>query len=238
MQSLPRTLRSASATELKDRLEAARRDTPFVLYREGDDRQRIIVLDDDRDCLTIGRQDASDVPLPWDFAVSRVHATLERVGEEWTLVDDGSSRNGSFLNGVRLYGRRRLKDGDIIRVGYTTMVYVVPREREFSSSTAAVTSSAVPRFTTAQRRVLVALCRPLVGGHLGAPNSNQQIAGELFLGVETVKSHMQALFEAFGIQDLPQNQKRAELARLALERGAVREDELLAGASHAIGHNV
>lgn len=237
MQSLPRTLRSASPTELKDRLEAARRDAPFVLYREGDDRQRIVVLDDERPCLTIGRQEASDVPLHWDSAVSRVHATLERVGEEWTLVDDGSSRNGSFLNGVRVYGRRRLKDGDIIRVGHTTMVYVVPREREFSSSTAAVTSSAVPRFTTAQRRVLVALCRPLVGGHLGAPSSNQQIAGELFLGVETVKSHMQALFEAFGIQDLPQNQKRAELARLALERGAVREDELLTGA-HAIGHDL
>ncbi|MEA2233431.1 MAG: hypothetical protein QOD83_3247 [Solirubrobacteraceae bacterium] len=237
MQSLPRTLRSASARELKDRLDAARRDVPFVLYREGDDRQRIVMLDK-RATLSIGRQDASDVPLPWDAAVSRVHATLERVGEEWTLVDDGSSRNGSFLNGVRVHGRRRLKDGDIIRVGYTTMAYIVPRDRELSSSTAAVTSSTVPRFTTAQRRVLVALCRPLVDGHLGAPTSNQQIAGELFIGVETVKSHMQALFEAFGIQDLAQNQKRAELARLALERGAVTEDELLAGALHTIGHDL
>ena len=62
-------------------------------------------------------------------------------------------------------------------------------------------------------------------------SSNQQIATELFLGIETVKSHLHTLFEAFGIQDLPQNQKRAELARLAVQCGAVTEDELLAGRS-------
>jgi pSer/pThr/pTyr-binding forkhead associated (FHA) protein len=232
VEALPRSLRAVSAQELKERLEAARNDAPFVLYREGDDRQRIVTLDGHAR-LTIGRQDASDIPLPWDSAVSRVHATLECVGDEWTLVDDGSSRNGSFLNAERVHGRRRLKDGDLIRIGFTTIAYVVPSERALSSSTVAATSSNVPVVSAAQRRVLVALCRPLVDGRRGAPSSNQQIAGELFLGVETVKSHMQALFEAFAIQSLPQNQKRAELARLAFELGAVREDELLAAAPRA-----
>jgi pSer/pThr/pTyr-binding forkhead associated (FHA) protein len=230
MHSLPYVLRTTSATELKERVEAARDDQPFVLYRDGDGRQRIVPLDGPQR-LTIGRQGASDIPLSWDAAVSRVHATLERIGEEWTLVDDGSSRNGSFVNAVRVRGRRRLCDGDVIRIGFTTIAYVVPREREASSSTAAATSSSAPAFTTAQRRVLVALCRPLVERRFGVASSNQQIAGELFLGVETVKTHMQALFEAFGIRDLPQNQKRAELARLALKRGAVTEDELLAEGS-------
>ncbi|MEA2153952.1 MAG: hypothetical protein QOE11_92 [Solirubrobacteraceae bacterium] len=237
VQSLPQTLRAVSAGELKERLEAARSDAPFVLYREGDDRQRIVVLEG-RERLTIGRQDASDIPLPWDSAVSRVHATLECVGREWTLVDDGSSRNGSFLNGERVHGRRRLQDGDILRIGFTTIAYVEPSERQLSSSTIAATSSAVPLVTAAQRRVLEALCRPLVEERFGATASNQQIAAELFLGVETVKSHMQALFEAFGIQSLPQNQKRAELARLAFERGAVREDELLAGGARAAGDGI
>jgi pSer/pThr/pTyr-binding forkhead associated (FHA) protein len=229
MSSLPPTLRASSARELKERMDAARCDAPFVLYRDDSACQRIVVLDRDGR-LTIGRQDASDVPLPWDSAVSRVHATLERVGDEWTLVDDGSSRNGSFLNGERVHGRRRLADGDLIRVGFTTLAYVVPRDRELSSSTVAATSSSAPFVTAAQRRVLVALCRPLVDGPFGTASSNQQIAGELFVGVETVKSHMQALFEAFGIQGLPQNRKRAELARLALMRGAVTEDELYTGA--------
>jgi pSer/pThr/pTyr-binding forkhead associated (FHA) protein len=237
MPAFPSALRTTSATELKERVEAARADQPFVLYREGDGRQRIVVLDGPQR-LTIGRQDASDIPLPWDAAVSRVHATLERVGEEWTLVDDGSSRNGSFVNTVRVRGRRRLKDGDVIRVGVTTMVYVVPSERVTSSSTIATTSSEVPPLTIAQRRVLVALCRPLIEGRFSVASTNQQIARELFLGVETVKTHMQALFEAFGVRDLPQNQKRGELARLALKRGAVTEDELLTGPTDAVGRKL
>lgn len=230
MHSLSSALRTTSATELKERLDAARTNLPFVLYREADQRQRIVVLDGPPR-LTIGRQEASDIPLPWDEAVSRVHATLERVGEEWTLIDDGSSRNGSFVNAVRVRGRRRLSDGDIIRIGFTTLAYVVPREREASTSTVAATSSGMPALTAAQRRVLVALCRPLVEGRFSSASSNQQIAGELFLGVETVKTHMQALFDAFELRGLPQNRKRAELARLALRRGVVTEDELLTGAS-------
>ena len=233
MRSLPQTLRAATATELKERMDAARSESPFVLYRGEDESQQIVVLADDP-IMSIGRQDASDVALPWDTAVSRVHAMLERVGEEWTLVDDGSSRNGSYLNGERAVGRKRLRDGDVIRVGHTTIAYIVPRERELSSSTAAVTTSHVPHCTAAQRRVLLALCRPLVQRRFGVPSSNRQIAAELTLGMETVKSHMQALFEAFGIHDLPQNQKRAELARRALRRGAVTEDELLAGKPPAV----
>lgn len=228
MHAFPSALRTTSASELKERVKAADTNTAFVLYREGDGRQRIIILDGPQR-LTIGRQDASDIPLPWDTAVSRVHAVLERVGEEWTLIDDGSSRNGSFVNGVRVRGRRRLNDGDVIRIGFTTIGYVVPSEREASSSTIAVTASSAPALTAAQRRVLVALCRPLVQERFRSASSNQQIAGELFLGVETIKTHMQALFEAFGVRGLPQNQKRAELARLALKGGVVTEDELLAG---------
>jgi pSer/pThr/pTyr-binding forkhead associated (FHA) protein len=234
MHALPTALRTTSARELKDRVQAAGTNTPFILYRDGDGAQRIILLDKPSR-LTIGRQEASDIPLPWDAAVSRVHAVLERVGDEWTLVDDGSSRNGSFVNGVRVRGRLRLNDGDVIRIGFTTFAYVIPSERQTSSSTVAVTSSGAPALTAAQRRVLVALCRPLVQDSFRAASSNQQIAGELFLGVETVKTHMRALFEAFGVSGLPQNQKRAELARRALKAGAVTEDELLTGTSHVAG---
>ena len=41
--------------------------------------------------------------------------------------------------------------------------------------------------------------------------------------VETVKSHLRALFDLFGVGDLPQNRKRSELARRAFETGLVRE---------------
>ncbi len=53
------------------------------------------------------------------------------------------------------------------------------------------------------------------------PASNKQIADELSIGVETVKTHMRALFDAFGMGDLPQHQKRAALAQRALQTALV-----------------
>jgi DNA-binding NarL/FixJ family response regulator len=77
-------------------------------------------------------------------------------------------------------------------------------------------------FTPAQRRVLVALCRPFAdGSNYAAPASNQQIADEIFLSVESVKMHLRALFSTFGLNELPQNQKRAKLAETALRFGLV-----------------
>ena len=69
--------------------------------------------------------------------------------------------------------------------------------------------------------MLVALCRPLLADQFAGPASNREIAEALYVSVETVKSHLHVLFERFGIGDVPQNRKRAELARRAIERGAV-----------------
>jgi hypothetical protein len=222
---LPHALHRATPAELQERIEAERRQRPFLLLRDGDGRQRIVDLGAAPERLTVGRSASSDVALPWDGEVSRVHATLERLGDEWTLVDDGRSRNGSFVDGERLQGRRRLRDGDLIVVGRTTIVFRAPAGRE-SLRTATSQAPAVPKVSEAQRRVLVALCRPYAEGTFAVPASNRQIADELVLGVETVKTHMSALFEAFGLGSLPQHQKRATLAQRALETGLVSRGEL------------
>jgi DNA-binding NarL/FixJ family response regulator len=67
--------------------------------------------------------------------------------------------------------------------------------------------------------VLAALCRPAREQPFAGPPSNREIAEELVVSVDTVKSHLHALFELFGVQDMPQNAKRAELVRRAFERG-------------------
>ena len=73
--------------------------------------------------------------------------------------------------------------------------------------------------------MLVALCRPL-SAH-GAVASNREIADELVVALDTVKGTLSRLFEQFGIgSDVPQNQKRALLARRAVQAGVVREDEV------------
>ena len=78
-----------------------------------------------------------------------------------------------------------------------------------------------------QRRILVALCRPFRDGNQYAtPATNQQVADEVFLSLDAVKGHLRALFEKFGIADLPQNQKRVRLVELALRNGVISVREL------------
>ena len=94
------------------------------MYRDGADRQQILELSAAHSPLSIGRQPASDIALTWDDEVSRAHADVECIGDVWTLVDDGRSRNGSYVGGERVHGRRALRDGDVIAVGRTTLTYI------------------------------------------------------------------------------------------------------------------
>jgi pSer/pThr/pTyr-binding forkhead associated (FHA) protein len=210
-----------SPREVAARLGAERRGRPFLLHIDGDGRQRIVTLPADGEPLSIGRGPSAGVALPWDTEVSRLHAVLERVDDAWTLADDGLSRNGSFVNGRRLRGRRRLSDGDAITVGNTLIVFRAPAAEE-GGTTVTTSDGAPPALTPAQQRVLIALCGPDGEGGFTGPHTNREIADELFLGVETVKSHLRIMFDLFGVAGLPQNRKRGELARRAIELGLVR----------------
>lgn len=212
---LPDALHRATPAELKQRLAAERLGRPFLLYRDDAAEQRIVDLDVVASSLSVGRSDACDLALTWDDEVSRIHASLERLGGEWTLVDDGGSRNGSFVAGERVRGRRRLRDGDALLFGRTVIVFRNPSRAE-SLLTATSTSPFVPHVSAAQLRVLTALCRPLADGEFAAPATNREIADELVVSIETVKTHMHALFETFQLGDLPGRQKRAALAQRAL----------------------
>ena len=76
--------------------------------------------------VSVGRRPDNDIPLIWDTQVSRRHALMERLGDGWVLVDDGTSRNGSYLNGDRVEGRHALSDGDVLRFGDTVLLYRSP----------------------------------------------------------------------------------------------------------------
>ena len=217
---------SSSPLELKARIEAERRGAPFVEYRDGEGRQVIVDLGGGEPVRTIGRREGSDVMLGWDPEVSRLHAMLERAGEEWTVVDDGLSANGSFVNGRRVTHRQRLRDGDELCFGATHMTFRRPA-RDGARSTVVVQSGAAPpAVSEAQRKVLIALCRPLKDPGVTTPATNREIAEELVVSVDTVKAHLRTLFDRFELDELPQNQKRAQLAAAALLRGVVKPHEL------------
>jgi pSer/pThr/pTyr-binding forkhead associated (FHA) protein len=224
MTGNPLERHAASPAELRDRLAAERRGLPFLVHRDGEGRQVIVELSAERTRLTIGRSPRNDVALRWDGEVSRLHAEIERVGGSWLVADDQLSRNGTYVNGERVRTRRVLRTGDVIRVGDTQVAFVAPAAASISA-TATAGRPGAPALTPAQKRMLVALCRPVQ--ERGVVATNREIADELVVALDTVKGTLSRLFELFGIgADVPQNQKRALLARRALHAGVVGADEL------------
>lgn len=175
--------------------------------------------------VTAGRSATADVRLLDDPLVSRVHARFERVAGTWTVVDDGVSRNGTFVNGRRLTGRRVLHDRDEVRIGSTVLSFCVV-EADEPITLAIDTPLTAARLTPAQRAVLVALCRPLGRGGGAVPASNSQIADELVVSVDTVKTHLRVLYTKLGLEQLPPVQKRLRLVDVALRTGLVTMHDL------------
>ncbi len=207
-------------------IAAERTGLPFLLYRDDDGELRLMTVEGG-ELFTIGRGPATDVSLRWDAGVSLLHAELIYRGGSWLIADEGLSRNGTFINGQRLQGRRRLRAGDMIRVGHTTLAFREGADVADGGTAPLTTAGGLVDVTDAQRRVLIALCRPfLEGGEVPHPASNQAIGEELFLSVEAVKTHLRELYRRFGLEDVPQNEKRARLAHRGIELGIVSARDL------------
>ncbi|MFL5910111.1 MAG: FHA domain-containing protein [Gaiellaceae bacterium] len=70
--------------------------------------------------LTVGRASQNDVAIDGDEFASARHVRFEpRRDGVW--VHDLGSTNGTYVNGVRIDGARRLAAGDVIRVGETDL---------------------------------------------------------------------------------------------------------------------
>jgi hypothetical protein len=222
----PLALDLASSDDLEARREAEKRGEPFLLLRDDQGTQRIVELDESAGSVTIGRRLEADVALPWDPEVSRLHAELEFKAGEWTLCDDGFSQNGTYVNGLRIHGRRRLTDGDLVRIGQTSIAFCDPGLSGLGVTLAPGELGIAPKFSEQQQRILRALCRPLMGDGEGVkPSSDAEVAAATGIPEDVVTTELDHLGRAFGLQDMPAPDRRAEIALLALRSGLVRADE-------------
>jgi pSer/pThr/pTyr-binding forkhead associated (FHA) protein len=225
MPHSPLQAHSATPAELRERIEAERRGRPFLVFRDDEGAQRLLDLTS-RQRLSIGRGTGNELSLPWDTEVSRLHAELEAIAGEWTVTDDGLSRNGTFVNGTRISGRTRLRDGDVLRVGQTSIAYRRPEAEDSMPTQVAGMRLTLSDLPPTQRLVLIALARPYKHDEFAVPAPNQDIADELHLSVDAVKAHLRTLFQRFGIEHLPQNQKRSRLVAEALQSGLISTRDL------------
>lgn len=219
---------SLSPRELKELLAAEREGEPFLAFRDEAGGLGLFPVGHAEQSHTLGRRPEMALSIPWDSLVSGLHAELQGRGGEWSIVDDGLSTNGTYVDGQRVSGRRRLRDGDRVRIGHTILAYRAGGLTPVKETVAATGEPLRQELTDAQRRVLVALCRPLRdGSEFTTPATNQQIAEELFLSVDAVKMHLRTLFAKFELTDLAQNEKRARLAECALQFGVIAQRDLI-----------
>jgi pSer/pThr/pTyr-binding forkhead associated (FHA) protein len=223
----PITLGQPTQEELEARRAAERIGDPFLVYRDDAGRQHIFSLAERTQSITLGRREEADISVPWDPEMSRVHAELELIAGEWTVSDDGLSQNGTWVNGLRLSGRRRLADGDLLRVGRTTFAFCEPVGSATTGPTLVPGElSATPRFSDQQQRVLRALCRPLFTDGEGInPSTDEEVAEATGIPLEAVVSELDHLGRAMGLEDMPHGDQRAEIALLAMRSGLVSADD-------------
>jgi serine phosphatase RsbU (regulator of sigma subunit) len=85
-----------------------------LVVLKGLNAKQCIRLEKDR--ILLGRNANCDVVLPAnDFAVSREHACILRVQDQF-FIEDMGSRNGTYLNNESVTERRLLNDNDRIRI--------------------------------------------------------------------------------------------------------------------------
>ncbi len=110
--------------------------TPKLVVTSGKSAGRTIAVK--REKLLVGRADECDV-RPLSEEVSRRHCAFH-VEADSLVVEDLRSRNGTFVNGSRIEGRRPLVDGDIVRIGNLELKVACRAAAEPPSQRAAVPS--------------------------------------------------------------------------------------------------
>jgi predicted component of type VI protein secretion system len=142
-----------------------------------------------------------DIVLADDRAVSALHAELACLGGTWILSDDGLSKNGTFVNGRRLTGRRRLRGGDELSIGRTRLVFHEAASREQCTESG-------PGPTAGERALLDALA-----ADDRVPATDTAIAAALERPLAHVREELAGLCAHFEITSDDPVVARAELAR-------------------------
>lgn len=162
--------------------------------------------------VTIGRDRGNDVVVSSDPSVSRRHARLEKSGSVWRVFDL-DSRNGTFVNGLRVRNGSVVKPGDRLLIGRTTLTLTYSEDVARSPLATVRPSGDAPSKEALSPRESEVL-RLLAEG-----KTDRQIADALTLSVRTVHSHLDRVRDKLDLR------RRPELTRYAISHGLVSGSE-------------
>lgn len=156
--------------------------------------------------ITIGRSDSCDVVVS-DATVSRVHACLDRIGNQWRIRDLGS-QNGVYLNGIRVHRSTPVSPGDAIALGDTSLRLAESHDEVRSDL---ITMHAAPETS----RTALSPREKEILTQVAAGRTDEQIAAAITVSVKTVRSHLDRIRNKTGAR------RRPDLTRHAMELGLV-----------------
>jgi len=146
--------------------------------------------------LTLGRADSNNLPIK-DDAVSRVHASVERIAGQYVLRDLGSS-NGTLVNGERIIADRTLHPDDAITIGHTRIVFRGAADDLAETRIIPVRTAA----GQVDRVTLIMLCRALAtAGQPDEPITRQRLAESLSQSETQLEEHLEGLYSQLGLDD-------------------------------------
>lgn len=196
----------------------------------------------DTSVVSIGRHPTNDLrfDVERDLEVSSRHAEIRAVDGRHVLVDVGST-NGTFVNGKRLTGEHKLRDGDVITFGgegptaefqgiadlsapatrLSTPVVGAPKIQSRPSTDVRI-AMAVQKQTGSLRRMVIGLGVVVVVGAAVAAWLTQRNAAEnraqlsaLLASNDSLARQLERKLEETGIADASLAAARAETERLA-----------------------
>src|ERR1700685_4581327 len=125
--------------------DAAKYIPKQLLIHTPDGATRPLVLDRER--YTLGRSSANELCYPEDAGLSRQHLALEREGDNWVVRDLGS-KNGTFVNGVRITSPYPLGKNDRVTAGHIALDFAKTPLPPMSDHTVVFIEGATPASTT------------------------------------------------------------------------------------------
>ncbi|HXB66004.1 MAG TPA: FHA domain-containing protein [Solirubrobacteraceae bacterium] len=192
-----------------------REGLPVAVWRSSDEL-KMVSLEVSVEPHLIGRAGTATVRLR-DRTVSSSHAVIEVASPADVYVNDSGSLNGTFLNGVRVHRRVRLKDGSALRCGVEWVLIRLPMNGEATVAVRdgeGVTLADLPR---RRLEVLWWLCEPMTQRGRPEPASRADLCAGLGIVPSTLGEHLRGAAEALGV--LPGEGMRLRLANRAIQLG-------------------
>ncbi|MDO9353325.1 MAG: FHA domain-containing protein [Solirubrobacteraceae bacterium] len=213
-----------TAAEAEQYVRAVSVAHPYLIHQQRDGYVRLAPVKESGMRYTIGRTPGNHLPVPNEH-VSGLHAVLERRAG-LLVIEDQSSRNGTFVNGRKVTAAHTLHDGDELLIATTKFLVRCPTGAEGTGTTVLPSAPDWDTLWPSHRQLLIMLV-DLTRSNEGRPPSHTELAEALGASSEATKGRLRGIRDKFREAGETASFRTPALAEIAL----MHEESLRASAA-------